>query len=224
MKAFVFAAGKGERMRPLTDHTPKPLLTVNGKALIDYHLEKLAAAGFSQAMINLSYLGDQIRNHCGNGGRYGLRLHYSDEGPEPLETGGALNQCLDWLAGDAFAMISTDAYTDLPYNLLAQSLQSLQARGLCAELVLAANPPHNPDGDFGLAQGLINTLPPRYTYTGLGTARFDFINDYPGRQARFPIRDALQHWQRLHKLGGFVHRGLWQDVGTPERLAALQGP
>lgn len=223
MKAFVFAAGKGERMRPLTDRTPKPLLTVNGKALIDYHLEKLAAAGFSQVMINLSYLGAQIRNHCGDGSQYGLAIQYSQEGPEPLETGGALNHCLDWIDGDAFAMISTDAYCDLEYTALAHSLSSLSRRELAAELVLTNNPEHHPNGDFGIAGGkLSRTATPRYTYTGLGCATARFIADYPGRQVRFPLRDALNYWLDRHAIGAVFHQGVWVDVGTPTRLAGLQ--
>ncbi|MBB3167267.1 nucleotidyltransferase family protein [Simiduia aestuariiviva] len=223
MKAFVFAAGKGTRMRPLTDHTPKPLLTVDGKPLIDYHLEKLAAAGFTEVMINLSYLGDQIRAHCGNGHRYGLSIDYSEEGPEPLETGGALAHCLPWFDGESFAMISADVVADLDYEILARSVETLAQRGLQAELVLTHNPSHHPQGDFGLRAGCLTLqATPRHTYTGIGTATAQFIAEFPERRERFPLREALHFWLVQAKVGGLLHRGQWCDVGTPERLAAIQ--
>lgn len=225
MRAMILAAGRGERMRPLTDHTPKPLLQVQGVALIDHHLSKLAQAGFTQVLINLAYLGHLIRAHCGNGERYGLAISYSEEGPEPLETGGALNHCLAWFDAQPFAMVSADVYSSLDYRLLADATGQLAHRDLQAELVLTHNPEHHPDGDFGLKQGrLSRSQTPRFTYTGLGCAKPSLIDQFPGRQLRFPLRDALNYWLERGKVGGQLFAGQWTDVGTPARLAALQSP
>lgn len=224
MKAIIFAAGKGERMRPLTEHTPKPLLTVRGKTLIDYHLEKLSAAGFTDVMINLSYKGDLIKAHCGSGERHNLRIRYSEEGPEPLETGGALNLCMDWFDHEPFAMIAADVYSEIDYSLLAQHLDHLKASAFVAQLILVDNPKHHPQGDFSLdLNTLIAPMDDTYTYSGIAVAKPSLIADFPERKQRFALREALWYWLSQRRLAGSLHTGPWSDVGTPERLNALQG-
>lgn len=222
MRAIIFAAGKGERMRPLTDHTPKPLLTVNGKPLIDFHLEKLANAGFTQVIINLAYKGQMIKDYCGNGERYGLKIEYSEEGLEPLETGGALNLCLPWFNGECFAMVSADVYSALNYNQLATDLIALSSSNNLAQLILVQNPAHHPKGDFSLCQKQLSRAPGQtFTYSGIGVANPQLIAAFPDRCHRFPLRDAIFYWLEKNKIGGSVFAGSWSDVGTPERLKSL---
>ncbi|BFM12971.1 nucleotidyltransferase family protein [Simiduia litorea] len=223
MKAIIFAAGKGERMRPLTDQTPKPLLTVNGKALIDFHLEKLAKAGFSQVIINLAYKGEMIKHHCGNGHRYGLAIEYSEEGPEPLETGGALNLCLPWFQNQCFAMISADIYCNFDYVNLAQRIRDLESIDAQANLALVANPDHNPKGDFSLQHDTLRLAHQQtYTYSGIGVAKPTLIDHFPLKRQRFPLREAFYYWLDKSKVHGYLCSGFWSDVGTPARLEALQ--
>lgn len=223
MQALIFAAGKGERMRPLTDHTPKPLLQVNGKALIDYHLEKLAEAGFTRVLINLAYLADTIEQHCGTGRRYGLHIDYSHEGPEPFETGGAIHHALPWFQDKAFAAISADVFTDLPFAQLTQALTAFTQCDALAHLWLVNNPAHHPAGDFHLQQNLLDrSHQPRLTYSGISLLKPRLIERFPERRERFPLRDAL-FWAMQHQqLTGQHWPGMWSDVGTPERLEACQ--
>ncbi|MDN3637248.1 nucleotidyltransferase family protein [Simiduia curdlanivorans] len=223
MKAIIFAAGKGERMRPLTDHTPKPLLTINGKPLIDFHLEKLAQAGFNQVIINLAYKGEMIKSHCGNGSRYGVAIEYSDEGPEPLETGGALNLCLPWFQNQCFAMISADIFCHFDYANLAQRITDLANSDAQANLALVANPAHNPKGDFSLQKATLCLAQQHtYTYSGLGVAKPTFIDQFPLKRQRFPLREAIYFWLESGKVYGYLCDDFWSDVGTPARLEALQ--
>ena len=223
MKAIIFAAGKGERMRPLTDHTPKPLLTIKGKPLIDFHLEKLAHAGFSQVIINLSYKSEMIKQYCGDGSRYGLAIDYSEEGPEPLETGGALNLCLPWFADECFAMVSADIYSDLDYSTLAGDLHALKTSECLATLTLVNNPTHNAKGDFSISKNLLcDKKEHTFTYSGLGVATPKIISLFPDRAARFPLRDALYYWRDKQKISANVFTGNWSGVGNPEKLAELQ--
>lgn len=221
---MVLAAGLGSRMRPLTDRLPKPLLTVAGKPLIDWHLEKLAQAGFNQVLINLAYLGPLIRQHCGDGSRYGLVIDYSDEGPEPLETGGALNLALPWFGQQAFALISADVFSDLDYRQLAARMPTFSDSDNQAELILVDNPPHHPRGDFALTGNKICApTETNLTYSGIALVKPALIGQFPGRCQRFPLRDALAHWRELGQLSGWHYPGQWSDVGTPERLAELNG-
>lgn len=224
MQALIFAAGKGERMRPLTDRTPKPLLQINGKALIDYHLEKLAGAGFARVLINLAHLADAIEQHCGNGSRYGLHIDYSFEGAEPLETGGAISHAMEWFDTRPFAAISADVYTDLPFSQLAQTLPAFNESDALARLWLVNNPAHHPSGDFHLQQKLNlldRTHQPRLTYSGISLLKPQLIETFPDRRERFPLRDALFWAMRHQQLTGQLWPGEWSDVGTPERLAKL---
>ncbi|MFO7808836.1 N-acetylmuramate alpha-1-phosphate uridylyltransferase MurU [Guyparkeria sp.] len=216
--AMILAAGRGERLRPLTDHTPKPLIEVGGKPLIEHHLEYLATAGIQRVVINLAHLGEQIRAHLGNGERWGLTIEYSVEGEQAedaLETAGGIRQALDRL-GERFLLVNGDVLSDIDYAALAN-------RRLCADclfhLVLVDNPPHNPDGDFPLDDtGQLGSEPTAgLTYSGIGLFQANLFKDLPqGRRALGPVLRAAI----ANGLGcGHHHRGEWLDVGTPERLA-----
>jgi MurNAc alpha-1-phosphate uridylyltransferase len=214
MKAMLLAAGRGERMRPLTDSLPKPLLSAGGHRLIDYPLHALARAGVDEVVINLSWHGGMIRDYVGDGRRYGLALQYSEEGPVPLETGGGIHRALGMLGADPFLLVNGDVWTDLPLASLRLSPGSL------AELALVANPAHNPGGDFALnAQGRIVAQGPRLTYSGI--AILDpalFAGCVPGR---FTLKPLLDRALAAGRLTGVPWSGHWLDIGTPERLAVL---
>lgn len=214
MKAMILAAGRGERMRPLTDRTPKPLLEVGGEKLIERHLRQLAAAGHRKIVINLSWLGSQIRQAIGNGQRYGVEVRYSDEGPTALETAGGIYKALPMLGREPFLVVNGDIWTDHPLTL-----QPL-ADHADAHLVLVANPPQHAKGDFALENGRITEGPaPRFTFSGIGVYRKDFFADCePGK---FPLLPLLRRSIAAGRLTGEVYRGGWHDIGTPERLAAL---
>jgi len=225
--ALIFAAGLGERMRPLTDRTPKPLLPVGGKPLIEWHLEKLAAIDVRYVVINTSHLADQFPEALGDGSRWGMRIRYAYEGPTPLETGGGMLNALSLLGPEPFITISADVWTDADFSTLPA-----EPRG-SGHLLLVDNPEHHPVGDFALdAQGLIHndTSAPRLTYSGIGVFRRellkgwrDVIHDAGAEQAppRFKLRPLLERAIARQELGGSHHRGAWTDVGTPERLREL---
>jgi MurNAc alpha-1-phosphate uridylyltransferase len=210
MKAMILAAGRGERMGALTAETPKPLLDVGGAALIEHHLVRLAAAGFVEVVINLSYRGVQLRERLGDGARYGVSIAYSDEGEPPLETAGGIVQALPLLGADPFLLVNSDVFTDFDFRTLA----AVPRR---STLVLVANPPHHVRGDFGVdAAGFVTAADPLLTYAGI--AVFDpraFASLTPGRRPLKPLLDAAIARRELR---GIVHSGLWLDVGTPERL------
>jgi len=214
MKAMILAAGRGERLRPLTDTVPKPLLEVRGKPLIAWHLEALARAGVHNVVINLSWLGEQIRATLGNGSRWGMRIAYSDEGPVALETGGGIHHALPLLGSAPFLLVNGDVYTD--YDLARLRLQS----GELAHLVLVGNPSHHPQGDFLLQDGLVSEIgEPRHTYAGIGIYDPElFAGCRPGR---FPLLPLLRKAMAERRLGGEIHAGAWTDVGTAARLADL---
>ena len=218
MKAFVLAAGRGERMRPLTDHTPKPLLPVAGKPLIEWHLERLAAAGVREVVINLGWLGARIPQALGDGARFGLSLHYSDEGWPALETGGGIFRALPLLGSEPFLLVNGDVWCDA-------DLAALAARGLVAgelaHLLLVANPPQHPRGDFALgADGRIaDDAEPRLTYSGIGVLHPRLFEGC--RDGAFPLAPLLRGAMAASAVTGRRHAGQWVDVGTPERLAAL---
>jgi len=215
MRAMLLAAGRGERLRPLTDRVPKPLLTVRGKPLIVYHLEKLAGVGVQQVVINLSWLGEQIRAALGDGSRWGLRIIYSDEGAEALETGGGIQRALSWLGGEPFLVVNADVFTAFDFAALAIDPQAL------AHLVLVPNPEHVPHGDFALIDGRVRESGmPRVTYSGIGLFRAELFEGCTA--GRFPLRPLLQRAIALDRLRGQLYGGSWSDVGTAERLAALQ--
>jgi MurNAc alpha-1-phosphate uridylyltransferase len=215
MKAMILAAGRGERLRPLTLRTPKPLLLVRGRPLIAWHLAALARAGVRDVVINLSWLGAQIRAALGDGAAYGVAIHYSDEGPEPLETGGGIFQALPLLGPEPFLLVNGDVYTDFEPAGLVLEPDAL------AHLVLVPNPAHYQRGDFALAAGRIQAEgEPRYTYAGIGVFRAEL---FAGCSAgRFPLLPVLQRAIARGRLYGECYTGRWTDVGTAERLAAIE--
>jgi MurNAc alpha-1-phosphate uridylyltransferase len=216
MKAMILAAGRGERMRPLTDHTPKPLLEVGGRRLIEYHLLGLVAAGIRHIVINHAHLGDQIEAWLGDGGRYGAHIVYSAEG-SALETGGGIHRALPLLGPDPFIVVNGDVWTDYPFARLRRAPEGL------AHLVLITNPDHHPNGDFLLepdghvrAEGA-----PRLTYSGIGIYRPElFAGCAPGK---FPLAPLLRVAMAEGRVTGEHYTGRWVDVGTPERLRELDG-
>lgn len=215
MRAMILAAGRGERLRPLTDTTPKPLLEAGGKSLIEHHLDALAAAGFREIVINLSHLGGKIRDALGDGSGFGLNIHYSVEPPGALDTGGGIQQALPLLGDSPFAVVNGDVFTAYP---LAR-LRAIKCDH--AHLVLVANPAYNPNGDFGLQGGYVSPdNQPRYTFSGISVyhPRF-FASATPGRFSVVPmLMDAMARRQ----VTGEIYTGAWHDIGTPERLQALQ--
>jgi N-acetyl-alpha-D-muramate 1-phosphate uridylyltransferase len=218
--AFVLAAGRGERMRPLTDAMPKPLIELAGRPLIEHHLLRLCAAGVQRAVINLGWLGTQIRERVGDGSRLGLAIDYSDEGWPALETGGGIQRALPLLGEAPFVLVNGDVWCDLPFERLVAQAQALPARDL-AWLLLAPNPPQHPAGDFAL-DGLRvrNAGAARLTYSGIAVLRPALFADCaPGRFSLVPLLRAAADADRV---GGACHDGLWSDVGTVERLHALR--
>ncbi|MGC8521328.1 MAG: N-acetylmuramate alpha-1-phosphate uridylyltransferase MurU [Steroidobacteraceae bacterium] len=215
MRAMLLAAGRGERLRPITDTVPKPLASIAGRALIEYHLENLLRAGIVEVVINLSWLGERIRAALGAGERYGLTIRYSEEGPVAFETGGGIARALPLLGAEPFLVVNADVWTDLEFA----SLGALPA-GADASIVLAPNPEHHPGGDFTLRDGaVVEEGTDRLTYTGIGIYRPEFFAGCP--QGRFPLRPLLRRAIAAGRLRGRVHRGEWFDAGTPERLAWL---
>jgi MurNAc alpha-1-phosphate uridylyltransferase len=214
-RAMLLAAGRGERMRPLTDQEPKPLLTVRGKSLIVYHLEQLARGGVREVVINLAWLGPRIRAALGDGSTWGVSIRYSDEGARALETGGGIFKALPWLSGEPFLVVNADVYTDFDFATLQIAADAW------AQLLLVPNPAHHPEGDFALEQGrIVAQGTPRYTYAGIGVFRPElFRGCQPGRFALLPL---LQRAIAARRLQGELYSGHWTDVGTAERLAALQ--
>jgi MurNAc alpha-1-phosphate uridylyltransferase len=213
--AMILAAGRGERMRPLTDATPKPLLVAGGRRLIEHQLDALARAGIRDVVINHAHLGAQIEATLGDGSAYGLRLRYSREG-EALETGGGIFRALPLLGADPFLVVNGDVWTDCDLGRLQLGAEDL------AHLVLVDNPPHHPQGDFALRDGRVSADGPcRLTFSGIGAYRPAlFAGCRPGR---FPLAPLLRAAMARHAVGGERHAGRWMDIGTPERLAELDG-
>ncbi len=212
----MLAAGRGERMRPLTDAAPKPLLAVGGKRLIEYHLERLAAAGFREVIINTAWLGDLIEAALGNGARFGLAITYSHERPEALETGGGIFRALPLLGSAPFLLVNGDVWTDIDFTALRRDPPPRSH----AHLVLVRNPPQHPRGDFVLQQGHVAEGDgERFTYSGIGIYRPEL---FAGCAAgKFPLLPLLRKAIAARQLTGEVHAGRWYDIGTIERLEAL---
>ncbi|TCK19318.1 MurNAc alpha-1-phosphate uridylyltransferase [Thiogranum longum] len=214
MKAMILAAGRGERMRPLTDRLPKPLLEVAGKPLIEYHVEALRDAGFFELVINHAWLGEQIMQHLGDGARFGVKIRYSPEPEGALETGGGIYNALPLLGDEAFLVVNGDIYTDFPYATLRHTPRQL------AHLVLVDNPEHHPQGDFSLENGIVTgTGKGALTFSGIGLYRPELFRDQPA--GAFPLAPLLREAIRCKKVTGEYYRGYWADVGTPRRLAEL---
>ncbi|HEX5392804.1 MAG TPA: nucleotidyltransferase family protein [Rhodocyclaceae bacterium] len=217
MKAMILAAGRGERMRPLTDHTPKPLLPVAGKPLIVWHLERLAAAGFKEVVINHAHLGEQIEQTLGNGSRFGLAIAYSPEPPGALETAGGIANALPLLGEAPFLVINGDIYCD--WNV-SRATSAVQGDDL-AHVVLVPNPPHNEKGDFALSHDhAANDGAARFTFSGIGIYRPALFADLErGKPAK--LAPLLRAAMDQNKVSAEFHSGRWEDVGTPQRLAQL---
>ncbi|MGS2724229.1 N-acetylmuramate alpha-1-phosphate uridylyltransferase MurU [Porticoccus sp. GXU_MW_L64] len=222
MKAMILAAGYGKRMRPLTDTTPKPLLPAGGKLLIEYHLERLAAAGVTELVINTAWLGQQIQDYVGDGSRYGVQVQWSPES-EPLETGGGIYAALPLLGEQPFLVLNGDIWTDFPFRQLAQ-------RGLAqdeqAHLVLVPNPAQHPQGDFVMdGQQRVNypdgSGQRTFTFSGISLLRPQSFASYQPSQSAFPLWDVLRPAMAAGTVSGQSYHGHWFDIGTVERLQAL---
>ena len=223
---MILAAGRGERMRPLTDHTPKPLLQVGGKPLIVWHIERLRAAGFTRIVINHAHLGQQVEDALGNGNALGVSIAYSREGTA-LETAGGIATALPLIDSEVFPVVNGDVYTEFDFSRLAEPMARLAAGHDRAHLVMIDNPPHNLRGDFVLASGRVinpdmvaSPHPDRLTFSGIGVYhRALFVNTPAGAKA--PLAPLLRQAIDVGRASGEHYRGRWVDVGTPERLQQL---
>jgi N-acetyl-alpha-D-muramate 1-phosphate uridylyltransferase len=214
VKALLLAAGRGERLRPITDTLPKALVPVGGKPLIAWHLAALARAGVRDVVINLSWLGAQLHAALGDGRDFGVRIQYSEEGPVPLETGGGIFRALPLLGPEPFLVVNSDIWIERPFAGLELPSDAH------AHLVLVPNPPHHPRGDFGLETGLVvNRDSERFTYCGVGLYRPEFFSGC--QDGRFPLLPLLNRAIGARRVRGELYCGQWSDVGTAERLADL---
>lgn len=220
MKAMILAAGRGERMRPLTDRVPKPLIEVAGRPLIEHAIARLAAAGVRELVVNLGYLGARIREHLGDGASLGVQIAYSDEGDPPLETGGGVFRALARLGDAPFLLVNADVYSEFAFAPLAARAATFPEHDM-AHLVLVPNPDHVRDGDFGLANGrALNGGAERLTYSGLSILRPELFLDC--EEGRFPLAPLLRRAAACDEVSAERYDGRWSDVGTPERLAQLE--
>ncbi|AWB66886.1 hypothetical protein C2869_10765 [Saccharobesus litoralis] len=216
MKAMILAAGQGKRMRPLTLHTPKPLLTVNNKPLMQYHIEALRQLGIKEFVVNLAYLGSKIEDYFADGTKFGVHIQYSYEEVDALETAGGIKQALSLLGNEEFILVNGDVWTDYDFSRLQQPLNEFEAK-----LVLVNNPEHHKAGDFAIDNGLasLNTLP-KYTYAGIGRFSTRFFQAV--KQVPAPLGPLLKASIQQQKVCAELHEGDWCDVGTPARLASLK--
>ena len=214
MKAMILAAGRGERMRPLTDKIPKPLLVVRGKPLIQYHIEALVQAGITQIVINHAWLGEKIEAALGNGSHLGAEINYSPEGDNVLETGGGIHRVLPLLGENPFIVVNGDVWTDFSYTELPRQIDEL------AHLVLVNNLFHNLNGDFAfMDQFLKNEGDIKFTYSGIGVYSPALFSD--SEPGRFPLAPLLIEAMKNDKITGEIYSGFWMDIGTPERLKQI---
>jgi len=209
---MILAAGRGERLRPLTDRIPKSLIEVGGRALIEHHLIALSAVGIREIIINLAWLGNQIEQRLGDGRAYGVSIAYSRETEGALETAGGIRHALPLIGEKPLIVVSSDVLTDFPFA----SLLDREPPGF-AHLVLIDNPPHHPDGDFGLSQGQITRDVPRRTYSGIGVFRPRSFLDLPAGAK--PLRPLFEAAIDAGQLSGEHYKGSWRDVGSPQRLS-----
>lgn len=222
MKVMILAAGRGERMMPLTADTPKPLLKVAGKPLLQHHIERLRDAGLSEIVINHCYLGEQIEAYFGNGSRFDVKITYSPE-TTALETAGGLRKALAILGDDVFAVVNGDVWCDYPFEKLTNNphVASLELGKTLAHLILVNNPPQNESGDFGLnANQIVNQADTKFTYSGIGLYNPTLVKhckvDVP-----CPLAPILRKASENNQVSGELYLGQWTDVGTPERLSEL---
>ena len=218
IQVMILAAGRGERMRPLTDNTPKPLLKIKNKAIIVYLIESLARAGFTNLVINHAHLGDQIVQFLGDGKKWGVEIEYSPETSGGLETGGGIFKALPLLKSDPFIVVNADIWTDFPFNRLRrETCRNISGQ---AHLVLVDNPDHHPGGDFCL-QGdtVLENGPHKLTYSGIAILRHDLFSNNNG--GFFPLAPLLRDAMKTGLVSGEYYQGVWEDIGTPERLQVL---
>lgn len=213
MRAMILAAGRGERIRPLTDHTPKPLLKAGGQALIEYHLYALASAGISHIVINHSWLGEQLRQYLGDGKKYGVNIQYSAEPGQALETAGGIVKALPKLGDGPFIVVNADIWTDYNFADLTGTLRA------DAHIVLVKNPVHNPEGDFTLAENNLVIDQPMYTFSGISVFRPEFFTML--KEEVSPLAPLLRQAMMKGRVTGECYMGQWWDVGTAERLTEL---
>lgn len=217
IKAIILSAGYGKRLRPLTDRIPKPLVPVGGKPLIVHHLEKLAASGFREIVINLGHLGSKIPEALGNGSSWGLSIAYSDEGPEPLETGGGITKALPLLGQETFLVVNGDVWCDLDFSAIPSQLPEKDD----ALLFLVPQPEWRDRGDFSLRDNrVVESESPDLLYAGIALYHPRILDG--AKVEKFSIVPRLRQSIASGRVGGILHSGKWDDVGTPERLDALQ--
>jgi MurNAc alpha-1-phosphate uridylyltransferase len=221
MKAMILAAGYGKRLRPLTQKTPKPMLEVAGKPLLEHHIERLAASGFTDLVINTAWLGEQIENYFGDGSQFGVQINWSREA-QPLETGGGIAKALPLLGEQPFLLLNGDIWTDYPLESINEN--NIPGDGL-AWLLMVANPEHNPAGDFALVDGLASdAAEPKFTFSGLSVIHPKLLRDYLGNREgclSFPLRAALLPAIDRGEVGAALYTGHWYDMGTLERYRQL---
>ena len=227
MKAMILAAGRGERMLPLTKETPKPLLEVAGVSLLERHLIRLADADLDEIVINVSHLGEQIVSFCGDGSRWGVSISFSRE-PEPLETAGGIAHALPQLGNQPFLVVNGDIYTDFPF----EQLKGVMPTEAGAHLILVPNPPHHPEGDFNLTEragdqsgvsvgrlSMTSGGDAMLTYSGIGVYSPQMFEQVP--EGVYPLRPLLEVGCADGRVSGQPYEGRWEDIGTPERLDVL---
>ncbi len=214
MRAMILAAGRGERLRPLTDEIPKALVEVRGESLLERHLNNVRAAGITEVVINLGWLGERIVERVERGERYGLDVSYSDERGDVLETGGGIHKALPKLGDEPFLVVNADIYTDMPVPDIALADDHL------GHLVMVPTPAYRPHGDFNIEEGLVrNADTPAYTFGGVAIYRPEFFAHC--QAGRFSIVPMMRAAADAGQLSGSLFEGFWADIGTPERLAAL---
>lgn len=221
-RAFILAAGRGERMRPLTDHLPKPLLSVGTETLLDRQITKLVAAGIREIIINTAYLGHLIVEHVGDGSQFGASVKFSPE-PAPLETAGAIAHASSMLGEDPFLLVNGDVWVDLDFGDFLNRTPRMEDGG--GHLVFVDNPPHKKSGDFTLENGRVRVTDASlecYTFSGVSILSPSLITEYPKCREAFPLREVFDWAIAENRLSGEVYRGYWLDVGTPERLEELR--
>ena len=212
MKAMILSAGRGERMRPLTDVLPKPLLKVRGKALIVWHIERLANLGFKEIIINIAYLGYKIIDFLGDGSKWGIRILYSDEQKEgALESAGGIKKALTLLGDKPFLVVNGDVFCDYEFDAKFDLQDKL------AHLILVTNPQHNPNDDFGLKKGLVvNNSETKYTFSGIGYYSALLFKDI--KDGKYALAPLLREAINKKRISGELYYGKWHDTGTPQRL------
>ena len=217
MKAMILAAGYGKRLRPLTDHTPKPLVPVGGKPLVVHHLEKIAETGIRDVVINLGHLGSKIPEALGNGSQWGLSIEYSNEGPDPLETGGGMAKALPLLGPDTFLLVNGDVWCDLDFDTIPKTLGANDQ----ALLYLVQRPQWRDRGDFALENDRVTESEnPQFLYSGIALYHPSILE---GAQVeKFSIVPRLKKAISANRVAGVLHSGEWDDVGTPDRLKSIQ--